>query len=313
MANNTLSGFQAVEPYIVAYYALLLIIFGTLFNMITFIVFCRAKFRNAQERSTIHYMRAIAIVDILMLYGWNFDHYLTTVYGFSLGSTSIAACKISIFINYFAPQASAWLRIFTCLDRYLCLSRLGRTWFSSTKNALIIIAVIVIFFTFFNLHILILACTYNASGRITGNTSTYKIFPLWDWVNLGLYNGIPFFIMAYLNTGVIYHLFRLKNTSTVQNSRIQHRSMSITLVITTVAFMLLTIPPTVCYGFFYSKLSVVILHLLDSLMYTYHVMAFPLYLITLTEFRREFYNLIRCGMGQQRIRPFLTTTHMTRQ
>lgn len=313
MANQTVDGFRAIEPYLVAYYALFLIIVGTSLNILTFIVLCRGKFRNADDRPAIHYMRAIAIVDIMMLYGWNLDHYLANIYGFYIGMLSIGACKFIIFLNYFSPQVAAWLRVFICLDRYLSLSRLHRTWFGRSKSALIIIAAIMVFFFFFNGHIFILACFYDASGRITGNTDTYKIFPLWDWVNLGLYNGIPFFCMSALNSGVIYHLIRLKRTSTVQNSGIRHRSISITLVITTVLFMILTIPPTICYGFFYSAMDVIILHFLDALMYTYHVIAFPLYLITFHEFRREFLNMIFCRKNQVQVAPTLASTRLTRQ
>ena len=312
MADGALTGFQAIEPFLVAYYSLFLMIVGTSLNILTFLIFCRAKFRNADERPTIHYMRAIAIVDILMLYGWNLDHYLANIYGFYIGGLSIGACKFIIFLNYFAPQVSAWLRVFICLDRYLSLSKLHRTWFSRSKSALIIIAAIMIFFFLFNGHIFILACHYDSNGIITGNTDTFQIFPLWDWVNLGMYNGLPFICMTLLNSGVIYHLIRLKRTSTVQNSGIRHRSISITLVITTVLFMVLTIPPTVCYGFFYSQVNVMILHLLDALMYTYHIVAFPLYLITFNEFRREFVNMILCRANQARVAPTLVSTRVTR-
>ena len=312
MTTATATGFQAIEPFLVAYYSLFLMISGTSLNILTFIIFCRAKFRKGDERPTIHYMRAIAIVDIMMLYGWNFDHYLANIYGFYVKGLTIGSCKFIIFLNYFAPQVSAWLRVFICLDRYLSLSRLHRTWFSRSKSALIIIAIIMIFFFLFNGHIFISACHYKPNGIITGNTDTFKIFPLWDWVNLGMYNGLPFICMTILNSGVIYHLIRLKKTSTVQNSGIRHRSISITLVITTILFMILTIPPTICYGFFYSDVNLMVLHLLDALMYTYHVIAFPLYLMTFNEFRREFVNMVLCRSGKVEVAVTFGSTRITK-
>jgi hypothetical protein len=301
MTSNETNKFLDIESYLVAYYALVLIIVGTLLNSLTFLIFCRAKFRHGDEKPAIHYMRAIAIVDILMLYGWNLDHYLSNIYGFNVGSTSIAACKIVLFINYFAPQVSAWLRVFICLDRYLSLSRLHRTWFSNSKHVLLVIAIISLIFFLFNGHILIFACFYDVNGSINQNAQTYLIVPLWDWINLGLYNGVPFILMAVLNSGVIYHLIRLKRTTTIQNSRIQHRSISITLVITTILFMFLTIPPTICYGFFYFQINLTILHLLDALMYTYHVSAFFLYLLTFKEFQQEFLQMSFCRNTTTRI------------
>lgn len=305
MANVTISGFQAVEPYLVAYYALTLIVIGTLLNSFTFLVFLRKKFRGNQEGSTINYMRAIAIVDIIMLYGWNLDHYLSNIHGYYVGQLSLASCKIFIFINYFAPQTSAWLRVFVCLDRYMCLSRLHQTWISRPRNSLIIIGLIVAVFTLVNIHILIVTCYHSPSGLITGNTDTFQIFPLWDWVNLALYNGVPFILMLVINGGVIYQLMRLKRSTTVRNSRINHQTISITLLITTILFMILTIPPTICYGFFYSEINIIILHLLDAFMYTYHVMSFPLYLITFVDFRREVLKMFEFQGNRPRVQPLV--------
>ncbi|CAF5128302.1 unnamed protein product, partial [Rotaria sp. Silwood1] len=85
-------------------------------------------------------------------------------------------------------------------------------------------------------------------------------------------------------TGVIYYLIRLQTTSTIQNSRIQHRSISITLVITTSLFIIMTIPATI-----------------DGFLYSYHVLSFPLYMITFDEFRQEFFAMITCKTNNQRV------------
>ncbi len=77
-----------------------------------------------------------------MLYGWNLDYYLTTVYQFHMLRYSIVLCRFISFLSYFAAQSSAWLRVFVCLDRYLSLSRIHKTWFGHSKNVLIIIACI---------------------------------------------------------------------------------------------------------------------------------------------------------------------------
>jgi hypothetical protein len=68
----------------VTYYPLTLVIVGTLFNSFTFFILCRLAFQDTGKRPTIHYMRVVAIFGILMLYGWNLDHYLWGAYGFTL-------------------------------------------------------------------------------------------------------------------------------------------------------------------------------------------------------------------------------------
>ncbi len=279
----------------VTYYPFTLVIVGTLLNLSTFTILWRPTFRDTDKRPTIHYMRTIAIFDILMLYGWNLDHYLSGAHGFTLQTYNVPSCKFFSFLNYFAAQVSAWLRVFICLDRYLSLSRLHKTWFSQSKNVLIIIACVMAVFFIINFPFFPCACYYNADGTVNTDSHFYQVYPTWDYMNLGLYNCAPFIFMAIFNGGVIYHLIRLRRTSTVQNSRIQHRSITITLVITTFLFSLMTIPGTVAYAFFSNTASVGILHGFDSLLYSYHILSFPLYMITFVEFRREVIRLVTCN------------------
>jgi hypothetical protein len=296
ISNNTTINNQVVnKDWFVIYYPFTVMIVGSLFNLLTLFILCRPTFRDTNKRPTIHYMRAIAIFDIFMLYGWNFDHYLSGTQGFSLESLSIPTCKFFSFLNYFAAQGSAWLRVFICLDRYLSLSRLHKTWFGHSRNVLIIITCIIIVFTIINFHFLAFVCYYKPDGTISDSARFYTIYPLWDYVNLGLYNCAPFILMVIFNSGVIYHLIRLRQTSTVHNSKIHHTSISITLVITTFLFLIMTIPATVCYAFFSGTAGYIILHLFDSVLYTYHILSFPLYFLTFTEFRHEVIRLITCN------------------
>ncbi|CAF4333535.1 unnamed protein product, partial [Adineta steineri] len=158
-----------------------LIIIGTSFNVMTFVILCRAKFRDTKARPTLHYMRAMAVFDILIVDGT---------------------------ISYVS-----WL---------------------------------------------------------------YTIYPLWDDVNLGVSNFLPLILMVIFNSGVIHHLIRLRRTTTVQNSQIKHRAISITLVITTFLFLIMTVPSSVAFAFFASS-NQTLLHFLDCLMYSYYALSFPLY------------------------------------
>ncbi|CAF2957819.1 unnamed protein product [Rotaria sp. Silwood2] len=211
-------------------------------------------------------------------------------------------CRFFSFLNYFAAQSSAWLRVFVSLDRYLSSSFLHRTWFSKSKNVLINIACIMIILFLLNFQFFIFACYYRANGTISVFFLAFQIYPLWDYINLAVYNCAPFVLMVTFNIGVIYHLFRLRRTTIVQNSRIQHRSISIALVITTFLFLIMTIPATVCYAFFYES-NLTLLHLLDGILYTYHILSFPLYMITLEEFRREFLAMVICKRNNERVAP----------
>jgi len=248
-------------------------------------------------------MRAIAIFDILILYGWNFQHYLSSVYGFTLERYSIPSCKFFLFFEYFIAQTTAWLRVFVCLDRYFLLSRLHKTWFNRSKNVIIIIIHIITLLALFNLHLMIFGCFYAPDGEIDINSRLYTIFPLWDYINLAVYNCVPFVLMVIFNSGVIYHLIQLRRTTTIQNSRIQHRAISITLVIMTFLFLIMTMPSNIAYGFFQTVSSPQFLQALDAVLVTYHILSFLLYFITFGDFRRECITMFTCGKNTARVAP----------
>lgn len=117
-----------------------------------------------------------------------------------------------------------------------------------------------------------------------------------------MYNCLPFLLMTIFNSGVIYHLTRLRQTTTICTSRIHHRAISITSVISTFLFLLMIVPRTVAFAFFTAS-SITILHSLDSLRYSYHTSAFPIYFITLPEFRRECIGLITFKRSTRSVEP----------
>ncbi|CAF3447318.1 unnamed protein product [Rotaria socialis] len=312
MSNSTATSSADLEENLVTtYYPLTLVIVGTLLNLLTFIILCRPTFRNTKKQPIIHYMRTIAIFDIFMLYGWNLDHYLSNAHGYMLLTYSIPTCKFFGFLNYFSAQSSAWLRVFICFDRYLSVSRLHRTWFSEQKSVLIIITSIIVVFIIFNFHFFIFTCFCEPDGSINPNSQLYQIYPLWDYINMGVYNCSPFILMITLNSGVIYHLIHRHNTSLIQNSPIQYRTISITLLVTTFLFLIMTIPATIDAAFFSPTPSDTLEKIFDSALYTYHITSFPLYFITFNAFRRECIMMITRKNNTQRIVPSQNTLGTT--
>ncbi|CAF1171470.1 unnamed protein product, partial [Adineta steineri] len=200
---------------------------------------------------------ALALIDLINLYGWNLDNYLQIVHGFTLNdSYTVASCKFFTFLNYVTLHISGWLRIFICFDRYLCLSRVQpNTWFNRSKSVLIIIFGTTIFFMLFNLHLLIFVCYRDDSGQIVRSSKLYPLYPIYNQINLVLYNGIPLFFMVLFNSMSIYHLIRLRYATIVQNSRIRHRAISITIISTTFLFFVTGTPSSISYSFFYGTLA----------------------------------------------------------
>jgi hypothetical protein len=53
----------------------------------------------------------------------------------------------------------------------------------------------------------------------------------------------------------------------------------------------MTTPVSIAYAYF-PNTNESILYALDSILYTYHILSFPIYFLTFAEFRREFFKLI---------------------
>ncbi|CAF0811734.1 unnamed protein product [Didymodactylos carnosus] len=301
MSSNQTEG--TLLEQIFTYYPLSLVVVGTILNLLTFLVFCRPLFLS---RPTFHYLRAISLFDIMMLYGWNLDHYFNGRKELPFISRSLSTCKFFSFLNYFAAQVSAWLRVFICIDRYLALYNLSlyKRKINFHKTALIIICLILTTIFLLNSHILILSC-YTYTSNSTNMTIVsifsryYRLYPMWDYVNLAIYNCIPFILMSGFNSGIIYYLIQIKRSSLVQ-SKLQYIQITISLVISTLLFSLMTVPGTAVYAFFLSMISnksyrAGLLYLLDSILYTYHITSFILYFIALREFREELVCMIKCN------------------
>ncbi|CAF3407635.1 unnamed protein product [Rotaria socialis] len=111
LTTNKASNAYEIAAIIFSYNTLTLAIIGTAFNLLTLFMLCRATFNDAKKMPVLYYMRVIAILDILMLYDWNLDHYRNTIYAFTIVRSSVVFCKFISFINYFVPQSSAWIRV----------------------------------------------------------------------------------------------------------------------------------------------------------------------------------------------------------
>ncbi|CAF1315632.1 unnamed protein product [Adineta ricciae] len=282
------------------YYCLLIVILGTIFNLCTFAVLCRSVFRNTQARPMIHYMRAIAIIDFLGLYGWTLDTYFNTIYGFTLKNLyTVASCKFSMFFNYWTLQISAWLHVFVCFDRYLFMSRIQpNTWFNRSKSVLIIIGCIIGIFFLSNFPILLFICYRNTDGHIVIDSQLVNMLFIFQHIHLWMYDLIPSTLILLFNVISIRHLYRLRRTTTIRNSKIRHRPITITLIITSFLYVVTRTPSTVVYSYFSDTVSATqwgrgLNIALNLLLYTFPVLNFPIYFMTFTEFRQNLLNFIR--------------------
>ncbi|CAF0916429.1 unnamed protein product [Rotaria sordida] len=291
---------SSVGKILFTYYPLCLTCMTTILNSLTLIILYQKVFR---QRPTIRYMRVIALIDIFILYGWNLDHFFRLKFGFEVDRLTVLSCKLSTYINHFLNQSSAWLRVWMCVDRFCALNHIRQRRINNQHRRVVFFIIFtLIIVALVNLHLPIFACyslSYNNETKIAGGSLYFRLYPSWSYINLALYNIIPFILMLTFNMLIIRHLILIKKTSSLQQSRIRHTSISMPILLSAFLFCIMTTPPAVIFAFYHKQLQSdifqnLLLSLLDSIKYTYHSLSFFLYFITLIEFRKEFFRLLHC-------------------
>ncbi|CAF3417056.1 unnamed protein product [Rotaria sp. Silwood1] len=293
-------------------YALVLIIVGTIGNLLTIIVLLR---RNLRRFVTVHYLIVVSICDIISLYGWN----LNSFYKFNISRShgniedlSLIHCRLISFMTFAALQLSSWCLTAVSLDRALSLFWLQ--W-KQSFGRLRYTKYYIMFLTFIciavNAHILFLNGYHTPTGTIVcyaTRSNAYYIYPVWERVHLVLYNLCPFTIMCICNTYIIVVTVRSSQAQAVagpnQNYRKgleKYRQFTALLIIVTFAFVILTLPACIYFVFFRNAFALttqrsyrfMIQILLNSIQFTSHGINFFLYCFSASSFRHEFYGMLR--------------------
>ncbi|CAM4873397.1 unnamed protein product [Rotaria socialis] len=300
-------------------YALLLIIVGTVGNLLTIVVLLR---KNLRRLVTIRYLIIVSICDTISLYGWNLNNFykfhISSIRG-NLEEISILHCRIISFMTFVSLQLSSWCLTATILpyDEHIAKDRaLNLYWLhwkqsygkrKYTKYYIIILTFICIAL---NIHVLFLNGYRTSSGSIecyaTENNPGY-IFPQWERVHLVVYNLCPFAIMCICNTYIIVATVRSSRAQdeslppTVQRKNLErYRQLTALLIIVTFAFVLLTLPACIYFVFFRHNLEAttertyryMIQISLSSVQFTSHGINFFLYCFSAKSFLNELNDML---------------------
>ncbi|CAF0914340.1 unnamed protein product [Adineta ricciae] len=313
------SSFYRIVIRCLSFYALILVIIGTLGNFLTIIVLCR---RNLRRFVTMRYLIAVSVCDIISLYGWNLNNfYKFTISsnGTNLEEKSLVHCRVMSYLTFVGLQLSSWCLTAVSLDR--CLSLYFLTWkhkygkLARTKYHIAFLAIICLLL---NSHILFV------NGFRTGppentircyrtRSNKFYIYPQWERVHLVVYNLCPFIIMLSCNTYIIHATIRSARIRTIRRAAngsskgvfsgaSRHRQLSIMLMLVTFAFVILTLPSCIYFVFFRHRMpanknSRAFRHMvqicLGSVQFTSHAINFFLYCFSATNFRDELRDLLR--------------------
>ena len=214
---------------IVIYTFPILIIVGTICNILTFLVMRRKKLRN---QSTGYYMAVLAVADELALLVGCLSGWLMSYKNFNILSISSYACKIFSVVLYTTFDFSVWLVVIMTIERFIAVTfPLKSMYFCTVKKAKVATLILTCILFAINSHFLITHSTvYDKNGTLgcdsANETFNYFIKHIWPWIDASKYAFVPFLTILIFNVLIIYNLFiaakSIKNLSSNHQLQINH-------------------------------------------------------------------------------------------
>ena len=295
--NNAMKSdhFKEVIEFIGSCIPLVIIVIGLIGNTISFFVFTFDE--KMKTINSMIYLSFISITDTLSLFVWNLNHFLFPHFKIQIEFLSLFNCKLFVFLQYFSLQCSGLLLSMLTIDRYFTVATLPGNFisklpFRTRRNSFIWSLIITFSIFILNIHITILngVTLENNVSRFDMylfNTSmmfnnyfvcylyptTFKVFPYWEIVHLIIYSAVPFLLMALFNSLLIYKSLNVCKKATIASKNDGKKlKLTVSLVITTLVFLLMTLPSSIAFGFFMDELLLyeygeIILNFLDHFSY----------------------------------------------
>ena len=289
----------------------ILIIFGTCGNILSIVVLTRKSIRKS---TTAIFLIFLTFSDLCVLYTGLFRQWLIYLIDIDIRHLSEAFCKIHTWLVYSSLDFSAWIIISVTLERIIAVwCPYSHNSKCSRQTAIVCIIMLLIFVLSLNAHLLY-GMVDKASGIIEQTCSSidedYSNFfrSVWSWMDLCMFCLIPFAVIVFGNSIILFKLFQRSRTSNKQDRNREHHhghhhhhnhhsSMTAMLCTLNTVFFITTLPISIYnigYTYWYSTLdqhSIAKLELwwsvVNMLMYTNNALNFLLYSLSGSRFRKE--------------------------
>lgn len=298
--------------FIIGYIPFLVIIMGIVGNFLTFVVLRTS--RTLKNQSSMVVFSYIAILDSTALFTWNLDTYFRIFHDFEYENLSLVYCRLMVFLQYFGIESSALLLSFISIDRYFTIaskpgSIYSRLPFGTSKTSFIWSSLLTIFIFAFNSHILVLngqtkildssnktEFVNNSSIHCYYYSPTFSMLFIFNTIQMTFYSIVPVVLMIIFNSLIIYKtacLGKYLNRNNLKLIRLyqKKRRLTISLIIITFMFLLMSLPSTIFFAFFFGKnpyLDKFIGGLFDDIAFLHHASLFISLFLTNVYFRKAF-------------------------
>ncbi len=210
---------------IITYIPIILLIVGTLGNLLIGVVMCRKNFRRTV---TGFYLLMLAIADTCVLWTAVFRFVLQGQAHLEIRTISNIACKLHVFLTYWISDFSAWVLVTLAIERWTGVHFPYRVKVLFTKKiAIWSLVLIAIFLGAVNAPLLVfISLSTNTEDNSNGISLNNQCKPtnqtfgkdIWPWVDFCMYTIIPFFIILICNITIVWKLIQASyNRKTMMN------------------------------------------------------------------------------------------------
>ena len=180
----------------------IVILFGTIGNILAFVVLMHRRMRNT---SVNFYLSLLACADTGVLYISAFRTWMTAITGYNFLHVSDAGCKLFMFMFVVFIHISAWLVVAVSVDRFVAV------WFPfksltmcNVRRARIVGVVGFVVLVITNCHILwnyqLATSGHRVKCDTKGDVFMKEVFP---WLKLATYSCVPFVLVLVLNVCIL--------------------------------------------------------------------------------------------------------------
>ena len=300
---------------IVTYIWPLIVVCGTLGNILSFCVLMR---QAMSDTSVYFYLAMLALADIGVLILSAFKTWIRVVTGFELLHVSGVTCKVIMYVFLICLHMSAWFVIAVTVDRFIVIwlplrnhrartaNPLGPQVYSDTQQCKFVSIGMLFILLVYNGHLLWTINLQAHPGELytcSYSQNNYFMVTVYPVMKLLSYCIVPFFTVFILNASIIARISQTKpmlsaNRSSYSRTKSIHHQSRITGMLLTVSitWLLLTGPFTI-WSLVPSRLSneaqsFLVKTICFTLMYLNHSINFYLYCLTGARFRRQLNHLI---------------------
>jgi hypothetical protein len=253
-----------------AYYALFLIVFGTISNICCFIVCSQKELKNTFMFSIY---RFLFISDTMSLYTWNLG---TVIYGLSghiIESGGTLVCGLFSWFTFLTLQWSAWLLVIITVERYFYLkyrhSSITKLIDNNAKCIALIMGLVLASINALMFIVFLTNSPWSFSNFDFLRNSSYEF---WSRIHLFIFFTIPAFCMVLFSLLTAFEIFNQRKRVSSTELQDDLKRISILMLLFVLAFLVLTAPHSIL-NFFIRRVSLIpnlitIINAVQSLQFT---------------------------------------------